>query len=374
MSERKKIIFVDDQISNLMIGRNVLSTAYDVFTVPSADKLFKLLEKVEPDLILLDVEMPDMNGYETIKKLKSETDTARIPVVFLTARNDTGSELEGLSLGAIDYISKPFSPPLLLKRIEVHMLVEEQKRQLEYQKKELQNLNDNLEEMVEEKTKTIVELQNAVLETVAELVECRDDITGGHIERTQSYLKILLEGLRERNIYSDETKDWDIDLLIQSAQLHDVGKISISDNILCKPGKLTPEEFEEMKNHTLFGGKVIERIQERTTSQAFLNYTKTMAISHHEKWDGTGYPHGLRGSDIPLEGRLMAIVDVYDALVSERPYKKPFSHEEAVRIIKEGSGTQFEPTLVDLFLDEEEKFRKTAESKNMALTGTGVAG
>ncbi|MDR0198074.1 MAG: response regulator [Oscillospiraceae bacterium] len=362
MSARKKIIFVDDQISNLMIGRNVLATVYDVFTVPSAEKLFKLLEKVEPDLILLDVEMPDMNGYETIKELKSDHATEHIPVVFLTARNDTGSELEGLSLGAIDYISKPFSPPLLLKRIEVHMLVEEQKKQLENQKRELQNYNDNLEEMVEEKTKTILELQNAVLETVAELVECRDDITGGHIERTQNYLKILLEGLKKRDIYAEETKDWDIDLLIQSAQLHDVGKISISDNILCKPGKLTPEEFEEMKNHTLFGGKVIERIQERTTSQTFLDYTRTMAITHHEKWDGTGYPHGLKGKGIPLEGRLMAIVDVYDALVSERPYKKPFSHEEAVRIIKEGSGTQFEPTLVDLFLAEEENFKIAAAS------------
>lgn len=363
MTGRKKIIFVDDQISNLMIGRNVLSSEYDVFTVPSAEKLFILLEKVNPDLILLDVEMPDMDGYETIRKLKSEPATASIPVVFLTARNDTGSELEGLSLGAIDYISKPFSPPLLLKRIDVHLLVEEQKKQLEKQKEELQNYNDNLEAMVKEKTKTIMELQNAVLETVAELVESRDDVTGGHIERTQSYLKILFEGLREQGLYDDEIRDWDVDLLVQSAQLHDVGKISISDTILNKPGKLTPEEFNQMKLHTTFGGEIIDRIQHRSAEQSFLKFTKTLAMTHHEKWDGSGYPYGLKGYDIPLEGRLMAIVDVYDALVSERPYKKAFTHDEAVEIIKEASGTQFEPALVDLFLSEAENFRKTSESR-----------
>jgi len=363
MTGRKKIIFVDDQISNLMIGRNVLSSEYDVFTVPSAEKMFKLLEKVEPDLILLDVEMPDMDGYETIKKLKSAPETSRIPVIFLTARNDAGSELEGLSLGAIDYISKPFSPPLLLKRIDVHLLVEEQKKQLEKQKQELQNYNDNLEVMVKEKTKTIMELQNAVLETVAELVESRDDVTGGHIERTQSYLKILFEGLREQGLYSDETKDWDVNLLVQSAQLHDVGKISISDTILNKPGKLTPEEFNQMKLHTTFGGEIIDRIQTRSTERSFLQFTKTLAMTHHEKWDGSGYPYGLKGYDIPLEGRLMAIVDVYDALVSERPYKKAFTHEEAVKIIKDASGTQFEPALVELFLTESENFRRTAQKQ-----------
>ena len=362
MTARKKIIFVDDQVSNLMIGRNVLSAVYDVFTVPSAEKMFMLIEKVFPDLVLLDVEMPDMNGYETIKKLKSDPLLSGIPVIFLTAKTDAGSELEGLSLGAIDYISKPFSPPLLLKRLEVHLLVEEQKHQLEEQKAQLQIYNENLEELVKAKTKTIVELQNAVLETVAELVEARDDVTGGHIERTQSYLKILFDGLKENKIYQDETKDWNIEMIVQSAQLHDVGKISIREDILNKPGRLTPEEFDEIKKHTLIGGQIIEHIQERTTEQEFLKFTKSMAVSHHEKWDGTGYPYGLSGTDIPLEGRLMSIVDVYDALVSERPYKKAFSHEEAVKIIKEGSGTQFEPALVDLFLIEQERFRETAAS------------
>jgi putative two-component system response regulator len=368
MSGRKKIIFVDDQVSNLMIGRNVLSGVYDVFTVPSAEKMFMLIDKVYPDLILLDVEMPDMDGYQAIEKLKSSPNTNGIPVIFLTAKTDAGSELKGLTLGAIDYISKPFSPPLLLKRIEVHLLVEEQKHQLEKQKQQLQTYNENLEGLVMEKTKTIVELQNAVLKTVAELVEARDDVTGGHIERTQSYLKILFDGLKENGIYKEETKDWDVEMIIQSAQLHDVGKISIKEEILNKPGRLTPEEFEEIKKHTLIGGRIIEHIQERTSEQEFLSFTKTMAISHHEKWDGTGYPYGLKGKDIPLEGRLMSIVDVYDALVSERPYKKAFSHEEAVKIITDGSGTQFEPALVDLFLLEQEKFRATAEGIATSMT------
>jgi putative two-component system response regulator len=361
MSSRKKIIFVDDQVSNLMIGRNVLAMDYDVFTVPSAKKMFELMVKISPDLILLDVEMPEMNGYETIEKLKSDSETEGIPVIFLTAKTDASSELKGLNLGAIDYITKPFSPPLLLKRIEVHLLLLEQRKQLESQKKQLLAYNENLEAIVKEKTKTIIELQNAVLETVAELVEARDDVTGGHIERTQSYLKILFDGLSETGVYAEEIKDWDVDVVVQSAQLHDVGKISVNENILNKPGRLTAEEFEEIKKHTLVGGRIIEHIQERTSDHKFLEFTKSMAVSHHERWDGTGYPHGLKGTAIPLEGRLMAIVDVYDALVSERPYKKAFSHEEAVDIIKDGSGSQFDPTLVELFLLEQEKFSETAK-------------
>ncbi|MCL2071349.1 MAG: response regulator [Oscillospiraceae bacterium] len=362
MTGRKKIVFVDDQVSNLMIGRNVLSTDYDVFTVPSADKMFALIEKFSPDLILLDVEMPEMNGYQAIERLKAKPETANIPVVFLTAKTDAGSELKGLSLGAIDYISKPFSPPLLLKRISNHLLAAEQKRQLEKQKEQLQKYNENLEDAIKEKTKTIIELQNAVLETVAELVETRDATTGGHIERTQIYLRTLFDGLKETGIYLDEIKEWDVEMIIRSAQLHDVGKISIREDVLNKPGRLTPEEFDEMKKHTIIGGKIIEHIQERTTKQEFLEFTKTMAVSHHEKWDGSGYPYGLKGNDIPLEGRLMSIVDVYDALVSERPYKKAFTHEEAVKIIKDGSGSQFDPILVELFLHEQDKFKKTAES------------
>ena len=352
-AERKTIFLVDDDITNLTIGDNTLSAFYNIFTLNSAARLFKMLEKQIPDLILLDVEMPEMNGYETIKRMKENKETSNIPIIFLTAKSDSENELEGLSLGAIDYIIKPFSPPLLLKRIEVHLLVESQKR-------ELINFNNNLQGMVEKKTKTVVELQNAVLKTMAELVECRDDITGGHIERTQGYLSILLNSLIERKLYKDETSSWDIDLVLQSTQLHDVGKIAIKDNILQKPGKLTNEEYEIIKGHALFGEEVIEKIKKNTTEHAFLDYAKIFAGSHHENWDGSGYPRGLKGSEIPLLGRIMAIVDVYDALVSERPYKDSFTHEEAVKIIVDLKGKHFDPDVIDLFLSISDKFNEVA--------------
>jgi putative two-component system response regulator len=348
--EKKLVILVDDNPANLRIGKNVLTEKYAVATAPSAEKMFSLLENNSPAMILLDVDMPEMNGYEAIKILKSKPQTKDIPVIFLTARTESDDELEGLSLGAIDYIIKPFQPPLLLKRIEVHLLVEAQRKELFY-------FNENLQKMVEEKTENILELQNALLKTMAELVECRDDITGGHIERTQRGIKILLEELYESGIYQEQTKGWDVNLLLQSCQLHDVGKISIDDNILKKPGKLTDEEFAEMKKHASFGEQIIEKIETLAKESDFLNYAKIFAASHHERWDGRGYPRGLKGDEVPLLGRIMAVADVYDALTSVRPYKKAFTHEEAVRIITEGSGTQFDPALVDVFLRVAERFK-----------------
>jgi putative two-component system response regulator len=187
-------------------------------------------------------------------------------------------------------------------------------------------------------------------------VESRDDITGGHVERTQRGLAVMVEGLQDFGLYLDQMQDWDTELLLQSSQLHDVGKISISDAILNKPGKLTPEEFEEMKKHTAFGVKIIEKIEAGTSENDFLKHAKIFAGTHHEKWDGSGYPAGLSGEDIPLQGRLMAIADVYDALVSERPYKKAFTKEEAVRIILESKGTHFDPVLADVFEQVADRF------------------
>jgi putative two-component system response regulator len=350
-NEKKLIILVDDNPANLRIGKNVLAEKYAVATSPSAEKMFSLLESNTPAMILLDVDMPEVNGYEAIKILKSKPETKDIPVIFLTARTESDDELEGLSLGAIDYITKPFQPPLLLKRIEVHLLVEEQRKELQY-------FNENLQKMVEEKTQNVIELQNALLKTIAELVECRDDITGGHIERTQRGINILLEEIEKRDLYKDETKGWDKNLLLQSCQLHDVGKISISDSILKKPGKLNEEEYNEMKKHASFGEQIIEKIEALAKESDFLDYAKIFAASHHEKWDGSGYPRGLKENKIPLLGRIMAIADVYDALTSVRPYKDAFSHDEAVRIITESSGTQFDPMLVEIFISTSDKFKK----------------
>ncbi|WP_461255441.1 HD domain-containing phosphohydrolase [Treponema sp. R80B11-R83G3] len=204
-------------------------------------------------------------------------------------------------------------------------------------------------------------LERALLKTMAELVDCRDDVTGGHIDRTQRGIKILLDEIRKNGVYKEITKDWDIDLIIQSSQLHDIGKISIEDRILKKPGKLSEEEFNEMKKHTTYGEQIITKIETMTKENEFLKYAKILAVSHHEKWDGTGYPKGLKEYEIPLLGRIMTIADVYDALVSVRSYKKAFTHEEAVKIIMESKGKQFDPCLVDIFLAVADKFKKVME-------------
>ncbi len=344
-------MLIDDNITNLSAGKCALQDIYDVLTVPSGERALQLLEKIKPDLILLDIEMPEMDGYETIRQIKANHDLDNIPVIFLTAKSDPVSEFDGLSLGAVDYISKPFSVPLLKKRIELHMLIEEQQKRLAVQNERLMDYNDNLQKMVEDKTEKIVKLQDVILGTVADLVEFRDGDTGGHVERTQLYLKALVEKMLERKIYHDVVKNWDIKLVIQSAQLHDVGKIGVPDSILNKPGRLDPEEFEVMKRHTTIGKEVIDRICAKADENEFLQQAAILAYSHHERWDGKGYPCGIAAEEIPLQGRMMAIADVYDALISERPYKKAFTHEEAVKIIIDGKGTQFDPILTDLFSD-----------------------
>ena len=348
---------VDDDITNLKFAKNALSDMYDVFTVPSAEKMFSLLKSEHPALILLDINMPEMNGIEAAKILKSESWTRDIPLIFLTSRSDPDSEIEGLNLGAVHYIRKPFQPHLLRKRMEIHLTMAYQKRLLEIQKQELQYFNDNLRRMVREEAGKVIELQGTILNTLADVVESRDDTTGGHVWRTQRWIEILVTALMDMGVYRETTANWDIKLLMMSSQLHDAGKISISDSILLKPGKLTPEEFEVMKTHVMCGVRIIEKICANTSEHSFLEHAKIFAGAHHEKWDGSGYPNGLRGEQIPLQGRLMAIADVYDALISSRPYKKAFSHDEAVKIITEGGGTHFDPVLVDVFRQVEKKFR-----------------
>jgi len=357
---RKTVFLVDDDMTNLTIGKKALSGVYNVFTLNSGADMLEMLENLHPDLILLDVNMPEMDGHEAIKHLKANARTVGIPVIFLTAMTDEAMELKGLSLGAIDYITKPFSAPLLLKRLEVHLLVEAQKRELVAQKRELLFLNNNLEQIVDEKTETVVKLKNAILSTMAELVEYRDEITGGHIVRTQRYMKALLDAMRRQGVYSADVDKLDEELVLQSSQLHDVGKIAVSDSILNKPDKLTPEEFEAIKTHAVFGEKVIGRIKEKTIDSDFLEYAGIFAVSHHEKWDGSGYPHQLAGEDIPLLGRMMAIGDVYDALVEPRPYKGAFTHEKAMNIILEGRGKHFDPVLTDVFQNIHHEFERIA--------------
>ena len=353
VTKQKKIIAVDDSLANLTVIKNVLKPLYEVYPVASAAKMFDILEKVKADLILLDVEMPEISGYDAVRILKNTPSNKDIPVIFVTAMSGAQNEMEGLELGAVDYIYKPIVAPLLLRRIDIHL-------SLAKQKSELQALNDIIQKKLIGKIGEVFELQTSILNIVAGMVENRDDATGGHIHRIQNYLRCLIEGLKNSEKYSEEIFAWDMDFVLPSAQLHDLGKIAISDTILNKPGKLTVEEFEIMKTHAQIGMDAICRMESTTHNSSFLKYAKMFAGTHHEKWDGSGYPNGLSGTDIPLEGRLLAIADVYDALVSARPYKEPLSAAQAAEIIKSGSGVQFDPKLIDVFDTITEKFAAIA--------------
>jgi len=338
----KTIFVIDDSEVNLTKVKQALENEYRVLTFVSAIRMFAVIKKVTPDLILLDIEMPETNGFQILETLKKDTKTAQIPVIFLTASNDEATETHCLEMGALDFITKPFSVPVMLNRIANFL---------------------HISDLIKKRTERIMELQNNIIYVLANIVENRDQITGGHVDRTSRYIEILIEAMQAQGIYAAEMKNWDLETLTYSARLHDVGKISISDVILNKPGKLTPEEFEIMKTHSAEGERIINQMIERTGDEEFLHQAKLFAGYHHERWNGTGYHHGLSGEDIPLEGRIMAIADVYDALVSERPYKKAFTHEEAVDIIMADSGKQFDPKIAEVFFTVKDKFKSMARPK-----------
>ena len=332
----KTIFIVDDSDTNLSMAESALDDLYSVMTMPSAATMFKLLDKVTPDLILLDIEMPEIDGFEALIILKSKDIWADIPVMFLTGRTDEEVEVRGFEMGAVDFVTKPFSAPVLLNRIKTHL---------------------DIDEIIRERTAQLHRLQNSIVSVLADMVENRDKGTGGHIERTSIYIKILISGMRERGIYTSEIQDWDVEKIVSAARMHDLGKISITDIIVNKPDRLTEDEYEVMKTHAEEGERIIDEIIARTGEGEFLHNARLFAGSHHERWDGRGYPHGLKGEEIPLQGRIMAIADVYDALVSERPYKKPFAHEEAVRVIMENAGSQYDPRIAQVFYEVRDLFK-----------------
>jgi len=337
---QKTIFVIDDNDTNLAAAREALKHHYRVMTLPSAARMFAMMEKLTPDLLLLDIEMPEMDGFEALSKLKESGSV--VPVIFLTSLIDAEVEVKGFQLGVIDFITKPFSAPVLINRIKTHLEIDELIRERTAQ--------------LQEKTVQLENLQNAIIFGFADLVEGRDEGTGGHVDRTSTYMQILLDALSERGVYSEEIMNLNRDSFISSARLHDVGKIVISDVILNKPGKLTDEEFTIMKKHTTEGELAIDQIASRTDDVEFLNNAKLFAGSHHERWDGKGYPRGLKETEIPLHGRIMAVADVYDALISERPYKKPFAPEEAVKMIMENKGSQFDPLIAEVFYEVREQF------------------
>jgi len=338
---QKIILVVDDNATNLAVAEKTLENNYLVITLSSAVKMFAALEKIKPDLILLDINMPETDGFEAIKRLKSNDLYSEIPVIFLTGHSETEIEARGIELGAVDFIIKPFSVPVLVNRIKNHLHIDELIRERTAQ--------------LSERTAQLARLQNGIVFTLADVIENRDKNTGGHIDRTTKYIKILIDALMERRLFSDEIQSWNLDSAISSARLHDLGKIVIPDFILNKPAKLTEEEFEVIKTHPGAGERIIDNMESRTGNAEFLQYAKLFTAYHHEKWDGTGYPYGLKEYNIPLHGRIMAIVDVYDALTAERPYKKGVSNEEAIRIIGDSAGSHFDPQIAAAFCEIKDK-------------------
>ncbi len=349
---KRKILIVDDNITNLNIARKALCDDYSVVLIKDGAMALAELIKINPDIILLDIEMPGMSGFDVIKRIKADMPEpyCSIPVIFLTAKDDGNSEYEGLNLGAVDYVTKPFSAVLLKKRLELHL--------------KLRDYSTNLENLVRDKTSRIKELQYAIVYALSEVVERRDNNTGGHILRTSKYMRALLSKATSDGIYEDEFKDIDIEVYAHASQMHDVGKICIKDSVLLKPGKLTSEEYDAMKKHTPFGGEIIKSAMRNAREVDFLEAAEILASTHHEKWNGEGYPCGLEKTNIPIGGRVIAIVDAYDAITSKRPYKDAKQHDEAVKIIKQDSGSHFDPVLVECFLAVECEFRRIADENS----------
>lgn len=346
MIKRKTILIVEDNPFNLDMFVSILSNEYQVRVATDGESALKTALKLIPDLILLDVKIPKMDGFEVCGTLKANSVTKDIPVIFLTSLSDAEDEEKGLAVGGADYIIKPFNPALMLARIKNHL--------------ELKAHREQLDALVKERTEELEKTKEALIASMAILAESRDHDTGSHIYRTKRMIRILAEELAV-DYPSYLSKDV-IEQIEQSAPLHDIGKVGIPDSILLKKGPLTPEEWEIMKQHTQIGAEIIHKTERILGGSSFLSLAKDIVEFHHEKWDGSGYPHGLSGEAIPLSAQLVSIADVYDALVSDRPYKKAFSHEQAVEILLNGDDRlrpgSFSPKLLQAFLRCEKKLKK----------------
>ena len=354
--DKPTILVVDDTPDNITLLCSLLGDQYRNKVATNGVKALKIARaEPHPDLILLDIMMPEMDGYEVCRLLKEDPATEHIPVIFLTAKTQEGDETKGFELGAVDYITKPIVPPILMARVHTHLALQDARKFLEQQ-------NEILEEQVEARTRQLAALQDAIIIAMASLAETRDNDTGHHIRRTQHYVRELAICLQKKPKFQTELSDEVIETLYKTAPLHDIGKVGVPDRILLKPGRLTPDEFEEMKRHTEYGrDAIIAAEKSMEAPESFLLTARDIAYSHHEKWDGSGYPQGLAGEDIPLPARLMAIADVYDALITKRIYKDAMPHEEAVKIIESGVGAHFDPDVIAAFTEIKDKFAAIAE-------------
>jgi putative two-component system response regulator len=355
VSDRATILVVDDTPDNLALMSSLLKGSYKVRVANNGERALKFARATpRPDVILLDIMMPGLSGYDVIRVLKSDPETRHIPVIFLTSMSSAEDERLGLELGAADYITKPISPPIVLARVRTQL---ENKAVADF----LRDQNSFLDTQVSRRTQELAAIQDVTILVMASLAETRDSDTGNHIRRTQHYVRVLAQKLQNHPRFGYFLSDQTIDLLFKSAPLHDIGKVGIPDRILLKPGRFTPDEFEIMKTHTTLGRAAILAAEKQLGMEVeFLSHAKDIAYYHQEKWDGSGYPEGLQGDAIPISARLMAVADVYDALISRRVYKEGMAHDKAVAIIREGRGNHFDPDMVDAFLELEDAFRAIA--------------
>lgn len=340
---KKVILVVDDDKMNLMIAKRLLGTIYEIVTVSSGEEALTYLGENIPDLVLLDIQMPQMDGFEVMQKMRENELWSRISVIFLTADRTPETEEKCFKMGAVDYIGKPFIPAIMLQRI---------KRTLE-----LEDYRKNLENMVHEQLGRVTQLQSDIIITMANLIESRDGTTGEHVKRTSTYVQYLVKKMYEKQIYIDDLTPQFVDYLLKATPMHDIGKITISDLILQKPGVLTAEEYEMMKHHSDAGGRLIRENMSRIIDQEFVDIASDIAAHHHEKWNGTGYPDKLKETQIPLCARIVAIADVFDALIAKRQYKEGMPFEKAVAIMRSEREKGFDPILLDVFLESEEELR-----------------
>jgi len=349
------VLIVDDTAENITLINGLLKDQYRTRVATNGERALALAAaKPLPDLILLDIMMPGMDGYEVCRRLKADAGMKHIPVIFLTAKVEVEDEQKGFDVGAVDYITKPISPPIVLARVKTHLTL---KSAADF----LRDKNAFLETEVTKRTREVQVVQDVTIMAMASLAETRDNETGNHIRRTQNYVRALAKKLQSNPKFAAALDDATVEILYKSAPLHDIGKVGIPDRILLKPGKLTPEEFEVMKTHTTLGRDAILAAEGLIDApSSFLRLAREIAYSHQEKWDGSGYPQGLAGETIPLSARLMAIADVYDALISRRVYKAPMPHDKAVAIIREGRDRHFDPVMVDAFLQIEHEFHAIA--------------
>jgi len=349
---KDKVFIVDDEMINRLILSEILSNDYEIIEakdgVEAVETLKNLAARDLPQAILLDIMMPGLNGFEVLKEIKADPVTASIPVLFLTATDGEEAETRGLKEGAVDYVQKPFNPDVIKARIDNHV--------------KLYHYQSSLEEMVEKKTAELTLTHERMLETLATIIEYRSLESGEHIRRTCELSRLLIDQMLTKPMFSDVLAKEGWHTIIKAAALHDVGKVGIPDNILLKPGRLTPAEFEIIKTHPVIGGNIIDAMQITAGDESYIRHCHEICRHHHERWDGTGYPDGLKGEDIPLSARIVSIVDVYDALASKRCYKPSYPPEETLNILKSGSGTQFQSEIVDCLVEIYDQFEELEQS------------